>query len=73
MTKLDEAKELFYLYKLSESLKKECASRLRRFTPEGQEEELQETIRKVAELELVFEELKTKVGEWDDKYPANAS
>ena len=69
MTKLDELKELVRLERLKRELYTECQERLEMMTPKGLEEFATETIRKVAELELVCDEIQEKWTEWKGKYP----
>lgn len=70
MTKLEELREIVRLQKLQRELYEECKNRLAIMTPQGLEDYATETIRKVAELELVLDELKDKWAEWERKYDA---
>lgn len=70
-TKLERAKELFYLYKLTKQLKAECVERMNKLTPQALQAEAEETIRKVTELEMVHAELQQKLEEWDADYADN--
>jgi hypothetical protein len=69
VTKLEELRELVRLERLKSELHKECTERLQLMTPEGLEEFSTETIRKVAELELVDAEIQEKWTQWKGKYP----
>lgn len=69
MSKLDELREIVRLERLRRELWTECQERLKMMTPKGLEDFATETIRKVAELELVDAECQEKWTEWRERYP----